>query len=117
MGVTKDGRISLSDGPPVSGHRPSVDFLMESAALSYQSACLGVLLTGMGRDGAKGLLAIKTKGGLTISQDEKSSAIYGMPKVAAEMGAAIKVCALDEIPQEIFFWAMRAAIKGRSNAS
>jgi len=107
MGISKERKILLSNGLPISGHRPSVDFLMESAAQVYGDACMGVLLTGMGRDGAIGLLAIKNAGGLTISQDEKSSAIFGMPKAAIDLGAAKKVCSIGQISKEIAHWAIQ----------
>ncbi len=115
MGVTKDGEIFLSDGVPVSGHRPSVDFLMESAALAYGEACMGVLLTGMGCDGANGLLAIKNKGGFTIAQDEKTSAIFGMPKAAFAISATRKVCSKEQIPSEVLQWDIREKFMKRTN--
>ncbi len=105
MGVTLNKRIILSNGSPISGHRPSVDFLMDSAAYAYGEHCMGVLLTGMGRDGANGLLSIKKSGGFTVSQDEKSAAIFGMPKAAIDLGAAVKICSLELIPREIMNWA------------
>jgi len=76
----------LVSGSPVSGHRPSVDMLFKSAA-RQGTGTVGVLLTGMGRDGADGLAAIRQAGGWTIGQDEASAIVYGMPKVAWEMGA------------------------------
>ncbi|MFQ5597639.1 MAG: chemotaxis-specific protein-glutamate methyltransferase CheB [Nitrospiria bacterium] len=107
MGVTNEKRILISDKAPISGHRPSVDFLMNSVAPVYQEACIGVLLTGMGRDGANGLMAIKTHGGHTIGQDEKSCVIFGMPKAAMDLGATNKICSLEEIPSEIVNWTKR----------
>jgi len=107
MGVTMDRKIFLSIAPPISGHRPSVDFLMESSASAYGEHCMGIILTGMGRDGAKGMMAIKKEGGFTLSQDEESSVIFGMPKVAIESGAVMKVCNIEQIPDEIIQWVQR----------
>ncbi len=95
--LTSQGRIVLSSGEPVSGHRPSVTVLFEAVANYYRQAALGVLLTGMGRDGAEGLLAIAKAGGSTIAQDEASSVVFGMPKEAIALGAAQTVLPLTEI--------------------
>ncbi len=78
---------SLNDGPPVSGHRPSVDVLFESVARTVAPRAVGVILTGMGRDGAKGLLAMRKAGCATLGQDEGTALVYGMPRVAFEIGA------------------------------
>lgn len=104
LGVTNGRKILLSDDPPISGHRPSVDFLMESVSSVCKNHCMGIILTGMGRDGAQGMLTIKKSGGYTVSQDEKSSAIFGMPKAAIQTGAAMKVCPMNQIPSEIIKW-------------
>lgn len=88
-------------GEKVSGHCPSVDVLFESVAKEAGDAAIGVLLTGMGYDGAKGLLAIRKNGGRTIGQDEKSSVVYGMPKVAFNIGAVEKQASLQGIPHMI----------------
>ena len=77
----------LNDGPPVSGHRPSVDVLFRSGARVVGSKAIGVILTGMGKDGAEGLLELRKSGASTLGQDEASSLIYGMPRVAFERGA------------------------------
>jgi two-component system chemotaxis response regulator CheB len=77
----------LNDGPPVSGHRPSVDVLFRSGARIAGSKAIGVILTGMGKDGADGLLELRKAGARTLGQDEASSLIYGMPRVAFERGA------------------------------
>jgi two-component system chemotaxis response regulator CheB len=76
----------LSDAPLVSGHRPSADVLFASVALVYTNRALGVIMTGMGRDGAAQLGTIRKEGGLTLGQDEGSSVVYGMPRVAFELG-------------------------------
>jgi chemotaxis response regulator CheB len=78
-------------------YRPSVDLFFKSVALHWRHAAVGVLLTGMGRDGAAGLLALRERGFHTITQDEGSSAVFGMPKAAAELKAAVEVLALDKI--------------------
>ncbi|AWM35658.1 Chemotaxis response regulator protein-glutamate methylesterase of group 2 operon [Gemmata obscuriglobus] len=82
-----DGRVRLNGGPAVSGHRPSIDVAMESAARAFRGRATGVLLTGMGEDGARGLAAIRAGGGRTFAQDEDSSAVYGMPLRAVQLGA------------------------------
>jgi two-component system chemotaxis response regulator CheB len=80
-------RIVLSDDPPVSGHKPSVDVLFESAARVYQAAAIGIMMTGMGRDGVEGCKAIIAAGGFTLGQDEATSVVYGMNKAAFLAGA------------------------------
>jgi two-component system chemotaxis response regulator CheB len=85
------GRVHLSDGEAVNGHRPSIDVTFQSIAKVYGARSAGVLLTGMGADGARGLLAIRHAGGVTIAQDEESSPIFGMPRAAIELGAAQQV--------------------------
>jgi two-component system chemotaxis response regulator CheB len=95
-----DGVIATSDAPPTP-HRPSCDALFASAAASFGARALGVLLTGMGDDGAEGLAAIAAAGGLTIAQDEETSAVFGMPRAAIERGAARLVLPLDRIPRAI----------------
>ncbi|WP_371039008.1 MULTISPECIES: CheB methylesterase domain-containing protein [unclassified Rhodosalinus] len=79
-------RCRLVEGPPCAGHRPSVDVLFQSAARHGRRA-VGVLLTGMGRDGAAGLAAIRAAGGRTIAQSEESCTVYGMPRAAMDLGA------------------------------
>lgn len=83
----------------VNGHCPSVDVLFDSVAKEAGSSAIGILLTGMGYDGAKGLLAMRRKGGRTIGQDQASSIVYGMPKVAFDVGAVETQAALANIPQ------------------
>ena len=85
----------LSDEPRVNGHRPSVDVLLRSVAEEFRTNAVGVLMTGMGDDGAEGLGAIKKEGGMTIAQSEESCVVYGMPKAAIERGYAIRVVGLD----------------------
>lgn len=93
--------VSVRKGPPVSRHRPSVDVLFRSAARAAGSNAIGVLMTGMGDDGAQGLLELKEVGALTIAQNESSSIVFGMPKEAISRGAAIKIVPLDQIAKEI----------------
>lgn len=85
----------------VNGHRPSIDVLFDSVAKEAGPNAIGVLLTGMGYDGAKGLLTMRRKGARTIGQDEKSSIVYGMPRVAFELGAVEKQVSLENISKTI----------------
>ncbi len=91
----------LRKGDLVSGHRPSVDVLFHSVARHAGAESVGVILTGMGRDGANGLLAMRQAGARTIGQDEASSIVYGMPRAAFEAGAVGKQVSLDHIGAEI----------------
>lgn len=91
------GECRLFDGPPVNHCKPSVDVLFHSVAAACGARASAALLTGMGRDGAEGLLAIRKAGGLTIAQDEATSVVYGMPREAALRNAAIHVAPLDQI--------------------
>jgi len=95
-------RVECFEGERVNGHCPSVDVLFESVAKEAGSNSLGVILTGMGYDGAKGLLSMRRKGARTIGQDEKSCVVYGMPKVAYDIGAVERQIALPNIAQAIF---------------
>ncbi len=95
------GRIRLSTEAPRHSCRPSVDVLFESLAFDRGAEVLACLLTGMGRDGAAGLLAIRRAGGFTLAQDESTSVVYGMPREAVLLGAAQKVLPLDQIGPEI----------------
>jgi two-component system chemotaxis response regulator CheB len=93
----RSGTLALSWDAERHGCRPSVDVLFESVARECGSAAVAAVLTGMGRDGAAGLLEIKRAGGLTLAQDQATSAVYGMPREAILLGAASKVLALEEI--------------------
>jgi two-component system chemotaxis response regulator CheB len=95
------GRIRLSTEAPRHSCRPSVDVLFESLAVDRGAEVLACLLTGMGRDGAAGLLAIRRAGGFTVAQDESTSVVYGMPREAALLGAAQRVLPLDQIGPDI----------------
>jgi two-component system chemotaxis response regulator CheB len=93
--------VRLSSAPLVSGHRPSADVLFASVAMAYQSHALGVIMTGMGRDGAQHLGTIYKEGGLTIGQDEKSAVVYGMPRVAYELGHVMEQVSLEKMARRI----------------
>ena len=93
--------VGVKDGPHVNRHRPSVDVLFQSVARSVGKNAVGVLLTGMGTDGARGLLALRGSGAHTVAQDEASSVVFGMPKVAIELDAAVEVVGLERIPDHV----------------
>src|SRR5207237_391495 len=94
----------LFRSPPVSRHRPSVDVLFRSAAQYAGRNALGVIMTGMGDDGARGLLEMRKLGAATRAQNEESCVVFGMPKEAIACGAVEKVVGLDQIPREIMAW-------------
>ena len=89
--------VILSDDPPMNGHRPSADVMFKSVATEFGPRALGVLMTGMGEDGANGLGLIKAEGGMTIAQGEQSCVVFGMPKAAIERGYAMRVVELDSL--------------------
>ncbi|HRY67941.1 MAG TPA: chemotaxis response regulator protein-glutamate methylesterase [Phycisphaerae bacterium] len=90
--------IELDDGPKVSGHRPSADALFDSVARTCGPFAIGIIMTGMGADGAQGLRQMRQNGAWTIAQDEETSLVYGMPKEAVKIGAADGVVPLSKIP-------------------
>lgn len=90
-------KIELRKGEKVSGHRPSVDVLFNSVAKAARKNSVGIILTGMGRDGADGLLKMRQAGAYTIGQDQKTSVVYGMPMVAYDIGAVAKQTSIDNI--------------------
>ncbi len=94
-------RARLAAGPPGDVHKPSVDMLFASVAKNFGPRAIGVLLTGMGSDGARGMYQIRRSGGYTVAQDEATSAIFGMPRVAVEQGGVDKVVPLGMIAEEI----------------
>jgi two-component system, chemotaxis family, protein-glutamate methylesterase/glutaminase len=94
--------VECSPGEKVNGHCPSVDVLFDSVAKHAGKNSIGVILTGMGYDGAKGLLAMRRNGAITIGQDEQSSVVYGMPKVAYDIGAVMEQVTLDRIAQKMY---------------
>jgi two-component system, chemotaxis family, protein-glutamate methylesterase/glutaminase len=100
MRVHRDGqsyRVALGSGPPVNGHRPSIDVLFTSTAAAAGRNAVGVILTGMGADGARGLAAMKRAGARTLAQDEASCVVFGMPREAIALGAVDHVLPLSEI--------------------
>jgi len=102
--VTKErGRLKLhlQNTPPVNSVRPSVDKMMASAARLNGFRCIGVLLTGMGNDGAAGMAQIKAGGGITLAQDKESSTIFGMPRAAIKRGVVDRILSISEIPRVI----------------
>ena len=106
--------VSVRVGAKVNGHRPSVDVLFHSAAEAVGAEAVGVLLTGMGRDGAEGLLAMHTAGALTLVQDEASSVVWGMPRAALDLGAADEVLPLNRMAARLTQAVTRSAISGRA---
>jgi two-component system chemotaxis response regulator CheB len=94
-------RCRLTQGDPVSGHRPSVDVLFNSVAQAVGDKAVGAILTGMGRDGAQGLLTMRKAGARTLGQDEASCVVYGMPRTAFELGAVEKQVSLSSMGQSI----------------
>lgn len=104
MRVRKIGgrfKVELFEGEKVSGHCPSVDVLFKSVADACGEEAIGVILTGMGEDGARGLLEMRKRGARTIGQDRASAVVYGMPKVAYDIGAVEKQASLENISQEV----------------
>lgn len=95
----------LSDGPPVNRHKPSVDVMFRSVAQTFGSRAMGVILTGMGDDGARGLKELQEVGCFTIAQDKESSVVWGMPGSAVRLGAADEILSLHDIPPRITAWA------------
>lgn len=102
--------VRLNQDPLLHGVRPAADYLLTSAAKLAGPEAVGIVLTGMGRDGAEGLLVMRRAGAFTVAQDEATSIVYGMPKAAAELGAACRIAPLDEIAELVTrHWQQRAA--------
>jgi two-component system chemotaxis response regulator CheB len=97
-------RVELVDGPPVCRHRPSVEVLFRSAAQAAGPFAAGVIMTGMGDDGAGGLLEMRQAGAFTIAQNEASCTVFGMPREAIRRGAANQVTPLDSIAPAVLAW-------------
>ena len=93
--------IELGDQAAVNGHRPSADVLFSSIAKVYGANSMAIIMTGMGKDGARSIGDVKNAGGVTVAQDEESCVVYGMPRVAIELGNVDMVAPLDEIPNLI----------------
>jgi two-component system chemotaxis response regulator CheB len=111
MGIRKrpDGRIfvKIEDSEPVNRHKPSVDFLFDTVVEAVGGNCIGVILTGMGADGAKGLKKLRNAGARTIAQDEKSCVVFGMPREAIKLDAAIEILDIHDIAGKILSWIPR----------
>ena len=99
--------VAVKEGPLVSRHRPSVDVLFRSAARNAGANAVGVIMTGMGDDGARGLLEMKQAGARTIAQDEATSVVFGMPREAIARGAADRIAPLGGIAHELLLAAAR----------
>ncbi|MDF1505672.1 chemotaxis protein CheB, partial [Roseisolibacter sp. H3M3-2] len=102
----------IKDGPPVHHQRPAVDVLFQSVARHAGRNALGVILTGMGADGAKGMLAMREAGAHTIAQDEQSCVVFGMPREAIRLGAAAEVVALPQVAPAV----LRALVRVTGDA-
>ena len=102
--------VQVKDGPRVNRHRPSVDVMFQSVAQAAGKNAIGVILTGMGGDGARGLLAMRQAGASTIAQDEATSVVWGMPKVAIDLGAAERVVPLPAVASEVVRIATQSAV-------
>jgi two-component system chemotaxis response regulator CheB len=109
--VVQQGKLRLTRDPERNSCRPSVDVLFESLAQELGSQAAACLLTGMGRDGAAGLLALRHAGALTVAQDEATSVVFGMPREAIQMGAAGRVLALDQIAPTLIAVAREAELR------
>ena len=100
--VGEELQVEIKKGPKVNGHCPAVDVLFDSVAQTVEDSAIGIILTGMGGDGAKGLLSMRKAGAVTIGQDESSCVVYGMPKVAYEMGAVQYQDGLTDIAKRVY---------------
>jgi len=113
--IERDGahyRCRLQDGPPVNRHRPSIDLLFGSMARQLGARGIGVLLTGMGADGARGLQEMRSSGAYTLAQDEASSVVWGMPGAAVALGAVDRVLAIEQIAAALLSPRPLASIDG-----
>lgn len=113
MRVIRSGaeyRVRLSQDPPVNRHRPSVDVLFDSCATSIGPNAIAIILTGMGDDGARGMKTMREAGARTIAQDEESCVVFGMPRVAIELGGVEEVHPLDDIGDIALRMASAAAL-------
>jgi two-component system chemotaxis response regulator CheB len=109
IGVTAGQRLAVTAGEPIEGYRPSANHLFRSMAAAFGAGAAGVVLTGMGRDGADGLLALRQAGGLAIAQDQETSIVYGMPRQALLRGAIDEVLPIDGIAPALL---ARTAVTG-----
>ncbi|MFP3870770.1 MAG: chemotaxis-specific protein-glutamate methyltransferase CheB [Syntrophobacteria bacterium] len=104
MLVTDDGLIRLNKSLPIGGHRPSAEVLFDSVSHYYGTRGIGIVLTGMGSDGASGLKRLRARGAHTIAQDEETSIVFGMPRAAIDLGAAEMVLPLEKIAPQLMAW-------------
>ncbi len=109
--------VVLNEGDKVNGHRPSADVLLQSVGYEFGDRALGVLMTGMGEDGAEGLGVIRRCGGLTVAQAEESCVVYGMPRAAVERGHAMRVVTLDAMANTLQAQCTDKTKANRTNAS
>lgn len=109
LGVTAGHRLTVTAGEPIDGYRPSANHLFRSVAAAFGFRAAGVVLTGMGHDGADGLLVLRREGGFTVAQDQATSVVYGMPRQALLRGATGRVLPLEDIPGALV---ARAAVTG-----
>jgi two-component system chemotaxis response regulator CheB len=100
--------VQVQDGPPVSRHKPSVDVLFRSVAKAAERNALGLIMTGMGDDGARGLRLMHEAGATTWAQDEQSCVVFGMPREAIRMGAVEKIYSLEELPARLIEYCAHA---------
>jgi two-component system response regulator WspF len=111
--VGADGRLGYTPEPRQLAYRPSVDVFFHSLAENHHYQSVGVLLTGMGRDGASGLKALRERGWLTLAQDQASCAVYGMPKAAKQLDAATEILPLSDIGPYLLDWAEHTSSRGQ----
>jgi two-component system chemotaxis response regulator CheB len=111
LSVRRNGaqyQVMVQDGPPVSRHKPSVDVLFRSLAKAAGRNALGVIMTGMGDDGARGLKAMREAGATTLAQDEESCVVFGMPKEAIRLGGVEQICNLEDLPERIAHYGQKS---------
>ncbi|MFQ5644394.1 MAG: chemotaxis response regulator protein-glutamate methylesterase [Thiogranum sp.] len=113
--LTADGSLDYTPEPRALAYRPSVDVFFNSVAEHHFNQAVGVLLTGMGKDGAAGLKALRERGWITLAQDKDTCAVYGMPKAAKELDAAKEILPLGNIGPRLAAWAEQASSRGREN--
>jgi len=106
LGFTPDGRFDLIDSPPILGIKPSANIMFKSLAQVFKERSIAIILTGMGNDGADGIVEIKKNGGYIIAQDEKSSIIFGMPKAAISTGGVDSILHLSQIPEFLIHYCL-----------
>lgn len=116
MGIGNDGRIALTIGEREHGARPSVSYLFRSVAQAYGRNAAGILLTGMGSDGAREMRLLKEKGAVTIAQNKETSAVYGMPAAAVELDGAVYVLSPEQIPATLAGMTKKSGTGGKQNA-